>query len=66
MERKEAKRNNNEEKSEKVKQLTHCHCPMFVVTYGMMAAMANGQLSQKHKAEVKENKEKLKMENIAE
>ena len=79
MERKEAKRNNNEgeedssedeekseddEKSDKVKQLTHCHCPMFVVTDGMMAAMASGQPSQKYKADVKEKKEKLKMEKI--
>ena len=77
MERKEAKRNNNDgeedssedeekseddEKSEKVKQLTHCHCPIFVVTDGMMAAMASGQPSQKYKADVKEMKEKLKME----
>ena len=61
MERKEAKRNNNEgeedssedeEKSEKVKQLTHCHCPNLVVTDGMMAAMVSGQPSQKYKADI--------------
>ena len=61
MERKEAKRNNNEgeedssedeEKIEKVKQLKLCHCPKFVVTDGMMAAMASGQPSQKYKADI--------------
>ena len=57
MERKEVKRNNNEGeedssedegKGEKVKQLKHCHCPKFVVTDGMMAAMGSGQPSQKY------------------
>ena len=41
-----------EEKSEKVKQLTHCHCPNFVVTDGMMAAMASGQSDVKTAAKI--------------
>jgi hypothetical protein len=73
MERKEAKRNTNEgeedssedeEKSEKVKQLMPCNCPNFMVTDGMMAAIASGQPSQQYKADVKEKKEKFKMEKI--
>ena len=71
MERKEAKRINNEgeedssedeekcedeEKSEKGKQLTHSHCSKFMLTDGMTAAIASGQPSQKYKADVKEKR----------
>ena len=55
----------DEEEGEKVKgeKSSHCHCPLFRVSSGMLAFMNGGQPSRRYQASLRSKREERKVEN---